>query len=351
MKTLFLTGGTGLVGSHVAERWVREGGQLRALCRPGGADPRPRGFLEGLGSEIVEGDLRTATEADLTGWMEGCDGVVHAAAVAYSTLPWAEVAALNIEGTRRVVAGALKAGVRRLVHLSSLAVHGDPETGALRPFERYARSKREAEAAATELVEGAGRPDGAISAPEKPPLHLVILRPGAVYGERDRLFTPAMARLLRGPVQLLPGGGRAPIPLIYAGNLAHAVILALAAPPSPDAQPRVTVFDLPSDHPVGQREVLERFAAHLPGTLRPIALPVPLAEMGARVLEEIGVRLPGAVELPMTRATRFAGRGHPFTSAPLREALGWVPPVSAEEGLRRTAIWWAERGAPAGGGR
>jgi nucleoside-diphosphate-sugar epimerase len=165
-------------------------------------------------------------------------------------------------------------------------------------------------------------------------------------------------------VQLLPAGGERPIPLIYAENLAHAVKLALvhgeARPALSDSAP-VTVYDLPSDHPVGQRQVLEVFARHLsrdsgralrpvslrPVSLRPLSLPVGLAEAGAALLERLGVRTPGAVELPLTRATRFAGRGHPFDSKAIRAELGWTPLISAEEALTRTAVWWANRDSPA----
>lgn len=361
LMRLFLTGGTGLVGSHLAERWLARRGPVRALTRAGG-----RAHLEALGCEGVEGDVRgalgegalgegasggasDASDLALARAMEGCDAVVHAAAISYSKLSWREVAAVNVEGTRRVLEAACAAGVPRIVHLSSLAVFGDPPPdrhearhgglsedspwrGALRSYEHYACSKREGEAVAEGVVARLG---GATT-------QLTIIRPGAVYGERDRLFTPMMAGWLRAPFQLLPGGGKKPIPLVYAGNLAQAIELALFrdAFPGEARGGQVRVYHVGADHQVGQRDVLRALARGGAGRFRPISVPPRFARVGARWLERVGVRLPGSEELPLERAARFAGEGNPFSSERIRDELGWVPEVGAEAALERTARWW-----------
>jgi nucleoside-diphosphate-sugar epimerase len=87
-----------------------------------------------------------------------------------------------------------------------------------------------------------------------------------VYGERDRLFTPRLARVLRLPVHPILGGGRTPMPTVYAGNLAAAVRSALSA----DFQGGTRAFNVSGDHPAGQRALLGGLARHLGLPFRPV---------------------------------------------------------------------------------
>lgn len=123
MKAL-VTGGTGFVGSHIARALVETGHEVRVLHRA----TSKLDALAGLSFESALGDL---TDADsLRAACEGCDWVFHAAAVAdYWRADVQRMFDANVEGTRRVLAAARAAGVRRVVFTSSAAAVGQREDG------------------------------------------------------------------------------------------------------------------------------------------------------------------------------------------------------------------------------
>jgi nucleoside-diphosphate-sugar epimerase len=116
-----------------------------------------------------------------------------------------------------------------------------PLKGTIRPDNFYGRSKRLAEEAATAMHDS-GR------------LQVTILRPSAVYGERDLLFAPNLARVLRLPVVPVMGRGDNTVPVVYAGNVAAGVASAL------DGRESGNAFNLAVDYPLTQRELLEGLA-------------------------------------------------------------------------------------------
>ena len=114
--TVLVTGGSGLVGSHVIEALRSRGMPVRALVR---APSRP--MVEALGAETVIGDI-----TDPGAWRRAAAGVgaiVHAAALVAQPVAFATFEAVNVGGTRLAIAAARSAGAR-LVHISSVAVYG-----------------------------------------------------------------------------------------------------------------------------------------------------------------------------------------------------------------------------------
>ena len=326
---VFVTGGTGLVGSHVATQLVCLGNPVRALHRASS----DVSYLEGLGCELVVGDTRDEVET-LAAAMAGCHAVVHAAAVTYVKLPWERVREINVGGTERVMRAAARAGVKLVLHVSSVAVHGgrsgradesSPLDAPLLPRELYARSKREAESVVQTLSGELGVPT-------------TILRPAAVYGERDRLFTPTVVKTLRLPMQFLLGDGRGTIAAVYAGNVADAVVTALGATPVA-ADRGARVFDFGADNPFNQRQLYTALAHALGVPFRPVPLPGSVVLGGARIADLIGIRIPGAHELPLPRTVRLAMGPNPYGSEKIRREIGWAPPFTLEESLERTARW------------
>ncbi|MDH3205751.1 MAG: NAD-dependent epimerase/dehydratase family protein [Gemmatimonadota bacterium] len=319
---VFLTGGTGLLGSHLAHELRSHGHGVVALHRRD-ADTL---FLEETECDLVEGDIRDDAE-DLSPLMEGCSHVVHGAALVYAGGAWPRVRAVNVDGTRNVLTAARLAGVQHAVHLSSVAVYGDaappvdettPIDSDLPPGDLYARSKREAEEVARGIEEKRGFP-------------VTILRPSAVYGERDRLMAPALKRLLRLPLIPLLGPANNALPVVYAGNVAGAIRLAA------EAGRGGTTYDVGFDHPLNQRDLMQWLASGLGLVPRFFTLPAPLVRAGGAVLAQLGVGTPGAKHLPINRLTQLALGDNPFRSSLIRAELGWDPPHQHEAALERTA--------------
>lgn len=321
---VYLTGGSGLLGSHTAELLRRGDHEVVALHRRSSSTS----FLEELGCELVEGDVRDEA-ATLAPGMAGCTHLVHGAAMVYGGGSWPRVRAVNVEGTRSVFEAAAQAGVPRAVHLSSVAVYGtvegpvDEDTPIDIPIpatDLYARSKREAEAEARALEADEG-------------LAVSVLRPAAVYGERDRLMSPTLADMVRRPVTFLMGKGDNHLPVVYAGNVAQAVVRAL------EEGRRGATWNVGMDHPVTQRGLLEGIARGMEERTTLVSLPAPLVRRGADLLEKLGVSAPGAEHLPLGRVARLALGENPYPSGTIRRELGWNPPVPLDEALARTGRW------------
>jgi nucleoside-diphosphate-sugar epimerase len=325
---VFLTGGTGLIGSHVAERLRARGDEVVALHRPD-SDVR---FLTRIGCTLVVGDIR-----DVDGpatHMLGCEAVVHGAALVYSKESWSHVHEINVEGTANVVRAASLRGVPHVIHISSVAVYGraqgaidedSPTDTPLAPGDLYARSKREAEEAARREAEAAG-------------IKLTVLRPAAVYGERDRLLSTQVAGLVRRPLVPLLGNGRNTLPVVYAGNVASAVQRCLDNPPR--RSPRT--YDVGFDHPLTQNELVRGIARALGTAPSFVHIPAALVRGAANLGERLGLTVPGAGDLSLSRFSKLALGDNPYPSLRIRHELDWAPAFKHEEGLARTGAWLKE---------
>lgn len=325
---VFLTGATGLIGSHLAQDLREHGHDVVALVR---ADS-DTDHLRALECTLVEGDVRDEPD-DLAHLVDGSSHVVHAAALVYEGGEWPRVRAVNVDGTRNVLRAATLSSVTHAVHVSSVAVYGPAEGEVdertpidtpIAPDELYARSKREAEAVARGIEEKRGLP-------------VTVIRPAAVYGERDRLMTPAVADILRLPIVPLLGSGDNTVPVVYAGNVAVAIRLCLEA-----GRGRET-FDLGVDHPLTQRTLLELMARGLGERRRYVRLPAGLVRAAAALLAGLGVGVPGAEHFPAHRLAGLALGENRYPSRRIRSELGFSPPFGHEEALVRTGAWLREQ--------
>lgn len=214
---VLVTGAAGFIGCRAAEvLQLGEGWQVRSLVhRPGGAARLAR-----LPVELVPGDLKS--REDMARAVQGCDAVVHCAiGTAYGQRR--EIFAVTVEGTRHLVEAARAAGVRRFVHLSSIAVHGTGVQGVLdeatpiRP--RRGGDYSESKAAAERIVARAARAG----------LPAVILRAGNVYGPFGRTLSIRPIQYLRRGRLVLAGAADSPSNTVYVDNLVHAIVRALGA--------------------------------------------------------------------------------------------------------------------------
>lgn len=295
---LAITGGTGFVGRALVEAALAAGHRVRALARR--AQP-PRASLEWISGALDD----AAALAEL---VAGADAVVHVAG-AVSAADRAAFAAANIAGTEAMLRAAVDAGMKRFVHVSSLAARAPA-------LSNYGWSKAEGEA----RVEAAA-------------LDWVIVRPPGVYGPGD-LEMLDLYRLARRGFVLAPPGR---FSLIYVDDLAR-LLLALATTPTPRA-----VYEPDDGTPGGWRHA--GYGRAIGAALGKRVTPLPIPPFALHFAAQIDRGLRGrAAKLTPDRARYLA---HPdWTVDPARRpppAL-WQPCVPATEGMAQTADWYHAQG-------
>ena len=328
-KTALVTGATGLVGSHIAERLLADGWSVRALVRP-----HPRSFASLIPEvEPVSGDVLDG--ASFTAAARGCDAVFHTAAAIIVRGGWERYRTLNVDGTLNAIAAAEHAGAR-LLHLSSVAVYGPDtryrtdggktdESTPLRPLPTrawYARSKRESEQLVLE-AHASGR------------IWATAVRPDVIYGPRDRQFVPRVARILRLGTVPIVDGGRSTLAIVHAANVADGAVRALMYEGAGGH-----AFNLANDYDVTVHRFVELAGQGLSRRVRVVRIPTGVAKAGFRVVRST-LKVLTAGRISVSRAAlAMITENNPFTSDRARRELGWSPVVHPDEGIPEAFRWW-----------
>src|SRR3990172_6341905 len=258
-----VTGASGFIGSHIAERLVAAGDEVRAFVRP----TSDVSYLRGLGVELARGDI--TDPASLPPAMDGIEAVYPAAAAVTDWGPWRLFRSVTIEGTGNVLEAAARANVSRFLHVSTDGVYAHSHLGKsmteetpletrFAGWDYYRRSKLAAERLAWQY-HAEGR------------LAVTAVRPGGGLGGRDRVTVPGLAAYRRGKGAVCWGNGRNRLPCVYASDVAGACLLAVAS-----RQAAGQPYNVVSDEPATQRDLLQAIAEAAGGPPPRGAAPLPL---------------------------------------------------------------------------
>lgn len=323
MKVL-LTGGSGFLGSHVAEALSAAGHETRALVRKSSNADLLR---ELRGTTLAFGTIEDA--ASVAAAAKGCDAVLHVAGIVKARSE-DEFRRVNVDGTANALAAAKAVGAKRFVQISSLTVAGPSEDGrpvpveARNPVTAYGRSKLAAE----DLVNDAKRD-----------LHVVTLRPTMVYGPRDQESFAFFQTVQR---RLLPyiGSGQNKLTVTWGPDCADACVKALGA----DVPSGSTYFVDDGEVYVWRDMLAEIEAALETKALLRFSIPVPVVR-GAALLSELGGRLANkAVMLTRDKLNELTAANWVSDSTAAQRELGWTPRVKWAEGTRLAAAWYRKHG-------
>lgn len=326
-----MTGAAGLLGSHVVDLLVEQGHRPRALVRPG-EDVQ---YLAGAGAEVVVGDV---CDRDALGAaVRDVEYVIHCAA---RTGPWgneADYVNTNVRALEDLVRASASVGVRRFVHVSSITVHGNDVKGDAdesRPLKAepnpYSRSK----VAGERLLEGMIRHDG---------YPVAIVRPGWIYGPRDRASFYRFAAMVEQGRMTLMGSGDNHVPLIYVRDAARGLLLAAT---STAAEGRA--YLLVNDQRVTQSQFFGAIAGELGVKPPSRRIPYRLA-LAVAVAAEWQAKVRGSASPPpVTRyGVQLLGGENRFFVERARRELGFQPEIDMAEGVERAVAWVrAEAGDP-----
>jgi dihydroflavonol-4-reductase len=317
--TTLVTGATGLVGSHVTRLLVARGDSVRALVR----ERSPLDELAGMDIELVHGDVldrRSVRRA-----MRGVQRVFHVAGITSMRASADRVFAVNVGGTRIVLEEALRAGVARAVHTSSVAAVGPAPRGSTADEDQvfragryglpYVNAKHEAELEAMRLAAHG--------------LPVVIVNPAHVFGagDRHRSSTELVRRFLSGSIPAYVDGA---LNIVDADDVARGHLLA-------DERGEVG-----ERYILGNRNfTLDRLFADLArlSGVEPPALKLPLA--AALALARAAELAPGRPAVTTVKV-RASSLWWAFRSTKAKRELDWRP-AHHEDTLQTTIDWYRER--------
>lgn len=325
---MFITGATGFVGSHLAEAFRKQGHPVATLARPGS----DTAFLERLGVTVHRGDL--ADPAAVARALQDAEAIVHCAAKVGDWGPVEEYRAVNVDGLRTLLDACRGLPIHRFVHLSTLGVYAarhhygtdESEPPPEQHLDGYTQTKAEGERLALQYHRDFQLP-------------VVVLRPGFVYGPRDRTVLPRLVESLRRRLVRYLGNRRGAMNTIYVGNLIDAVGLAIDVP-----QAVGRVYNLTDGEFISKQRFIESIvqSLELPSP-RPVSVPLWLAKALAWAMER-KARKQQAPEPPrLTQArVKFLGLNLDFSIERAKQELGYRPRVSFDEGMAETMAWYRE---------
>jgi NAD dependent epimerase/dehydratase len=315
---VLVTGGDGFIGSHLVERLVEEGARVRAFCLYNSrgswgwldeADPATRARLD-----VRLGDIRDARFVERAA--EGVEVVLHLAAliaIPYSYMAPESFVDTNVRGTLNILDAARRAGVRRIVQVSTSEVYGTPESLPIReshPLQAqspYAATK----VAADQLSLAYWRSFG---------LPVVVLRPFNTYGPRQsaRAVLPTILRqLLAGQAEVRLGRLDPRRDFTYVADTVDGLVRAAMTPGI-------------------EGETIQLGSGRSDSIGELFDLATRILDVRAHPVQEKARLRPDASEVLVLQSDPRKAR----------KLLGWEPRTSLEDGIRSTVAWLREHPEP-----
>lgn len=321
-----VTGATGFLGGAVARRLHGDGLKVTASGRK-----RTEGaLLQNLGVRFVPADLDDRAMVDSL--CEGQDVVIHCAA---RSSPWGrydEFFLANVVATRNIVSACMRAGVKRLVHISSPSVSmGRGHCRSVREDDAPPRKSINAYAETKRLGEKEIETGTAAG------LSTIILRPHAIFGPGDPTIFPRLIRVAQKGWLPQFGDDSTQIDVTYIDNAVDAVCLAM------ESRSSGRVYNISNGEPHSTPDLISRVMKAVGITYRSVRIPFWIAYPLAGALESFHRFLIPGREPVLTRGTvSMLGRTRTLDTAAARSDLGFVPRVSLAEGIQTFSRWWKE---------
>lgn len=310
-QRVLVTGGQGFVGKALAAGALSKGFTVRVSSRQ-----------KVIASELCLDFFQVSDLDSRTDWLaalQDVDAVVHCAGRAHvmkdaAEDPLAAFRTVNFDGTLNLARQSIAAGVKRFVFISSIGVNGaqsvlgNPfsDTDKPNPHNAYSISKWEAEQGLLHIAQGTG-------------LEVVIIRPPLVYGPNAPGNFGSLVRWLRSGVPLPLGAIHNRRSMVALDNLVDLILTCIDHPAAANQ-----TFLVSDGEDLSTTQLLQRMGRALGKSARLIPVPTMLLKVGAALVGKpaIAQRLCGSLQVDISKT---------------QQLLGWVPPLSVDEGLKRAA--------------
>jgi nucleoside-diphosphate-sugar epimerase len=323
---VLITGATGFTGSVLTRRLVQAGHDVRAIARPSSN----LGHMQDLGVHWFRGEVfdpdTVAAAAD------GVEYIFHlAAAFREAKSTEEDYRLVHVASTQLLSQRAVEnKNFKRLIHVSTMGVHGHIEQGLadetwrFAPGDGYQRTKAEAELWLKRFAAATGLP-------------YTVIRPAAIYGPGDRRLLKFF-RMACLPLFPLLGQGKCLYHMIHVEDLVQAMIAAATAPAALGE-----AFIIGNAEPIPLARIAAIVATALGKRTRVVRLPAWPFFLAADLCEKICIPL--GIEPPIyRRRVAFYTKDRAFNTSKMRAVLGFIPRYTHEEGLAQTARWYVAQG-------
>ena len=322
---VLVIGATGFLGQHLTNQLIEQGFSVTAHGRNANIGEQ----MSRAGVCFVQGDL-TNREATIAACLEQ-DYIIHCAAFSSPWGRYREFYRTNVEGTENVLNGAMKAGVRRFIHVSSPSIYMDyrnrlnimeNETLPANSVNYYAQTKRLAEQKVDEATKNG--------------LDVVTIRPRAIFGPGDNAILPRILRASKkGFLPLF--NENALVDVTYVDNVVRAIMSILVAPGWIAGRK----YNITNGDPRPIKSILQLLFDELGLEFRPIRIPYEVAYSIAAMLEVFHTLIPWVGEPVLTRySVGVIAKSQTLNIDAAKIDLGYEPLVSIDEGIKRFAVWW-----------
>jgi len=329
MKSL-VTGAAGFVGGHLVDRLIAEGHEVIALDLP---TPRLDAVAES-GAETFGCDLCSADGLD--DCFEGVDAVFHVAAFASPWGPHEKFWAINVDGTENVINASKRAGVSRMVHVSSTSAVFDGFTPHVMadetlPYPKKFLSPYSSSKCVSERL---------VLAANSKEFETTVVRPHLIWGPRDATFLARFLPHARKGRILYIGGGKTLTDTTYVANLVEGMMLAAHSAKAPG-----NAYFITNGEQVRYGDFMDRFLDLFKLPPSKGSIPTPVARAAAFAIEGVWKTLNLKSEPVLARySLAELIREHTYSIDKANRDLGYEPLVSTDEGYGRMESWIDEQG-------
>lgn len=325
MRKILVTGGKGYLGQNIVSFLVEKGEQVKVFARPQGNNA---GKISNE-FEVVWGDIRDIDAVDKA--VKGSDIVIHLVSnFRKGGSDRKEAYSINVEGTENVLKASLKRDVKRIVHCSTIGVHGNVleiparEDTPFNPGDLYQETKLIGEQKVWQFYQKTGLP-------------VTVVRPISLMGPGDERMLKLFRMIKRGRF-IMVGKGDAYFQPAYIDDVVRGFYLCMQHPAAVGE-----AFIIGSEEYITLKELVNIIAVELNVSSPKYSIPIKPLKLLAHLCEAICV--PMGIEPPLhLRRVSFFENNRAFSIEKAKKVLGYHPQVSLREGIHRTACWYMENG-------